>query len=169
MFTGSTQQDQNKLIDYLCSDDFQDPEIFRDENGKTYFKTDVLEDIYSNASKPINFHQVADCVITGTTTITTYGHTRLVESNKTLPNQTNWGTAETFQTYFNEELVKTEINEDSVVLIYKAVKGASTNLESPYVCFKDVYKVIDNKLVKQPRIFGKIEPQRIIEETYLFD
>jgi hypothetical protein len=169
MFTGSTKQDQNKSINYLCfNDSFQDPEIFTDENGKTYFKTDVLEDIYEKASNN-NFFQVGDCVITGTTTITTDGHTRLVESNKTLPNQTNWGTAGTFKTYFNEELVKTEINEDSVVLIYKAVKATSINLESPYICFKDVYKVIDNKLVKQPRIFGKIEPQRTIEETYLFD
>ena len=164
MFTGSTVQDQNKLIDYLCSDDsFQDPEIFTDENGITYFKTDVLEDIYEKASNRLpnfehtpkppsdgryatNFHFVNDNAITNTSS--------------------SWGT---FQTYFNEELVKTEINEDSVVLIYKAVKGTSTNLESPYICFKDVYKVIDNKLVKQPRIFGKIEPQRTIEETYLFD
>jgi hypothetical protein len=135
-----------------------------------------------------NYHQVAEYIITtGATTITTSGcHVkfnnlpdfqytpnppsyRFNDTTKFIYNGNNTYTSTTFKTYFNEQLVKTEINDDSVVFIYKALKNWSFSNETLCICFKDVYKVINNKLVKQERIFGKVEPAKTIEETYLFD
>lgn len=129
-----------------------------------------------------NYHQVGNCIVTGTSTMSVSGcHVKFnslpyfqYTPNHplpvfTLPLQTNCGTA-TFKNYHNEQLVKTEINDDSVVFIYKADDFTIlTNTGSGKICFKDIYKIIDNKLVKQERIFGKVEPAKTIEETYLFD
>jgi hypothetical protein len=126
-----------------------------------------------------NYHQVGDCIMTGTTTITAsacnvgYWNDNFNINDNTIKfiyNGNKTYTSTTFKTYFNEQLVKTEINDDSVVFIYKADDATIlTNTGSCKICFKDIYKVIDNKLVKQERIFGKLEPAKTIEETYLFD
>lgn len=135
-----------------------------------------------------NYHQVERNVTTGNTTTTVTGchvkfnslpdfqytpnppRYRFNDTTKFIYNGNNTYTSTTFKTYFNEELVKTEINDNSVVFIYKADDFTIlTNTGSGKICFKDIYKVIDNKLVKQKRIFGKVEPAKTIEETYLFD
>lgn len=91
------------------------------------------------------------------------------DTTKFIYNGNRTFTSTTFLDYSNQQLVKTEINDDSVIFIYKAMKNWSFNNEPLWFCFKDIYKVINNKLVKQERIFGKLEPAKTIEENYLFD
>jgi hypothetical protein len=120
------------------------------------------------------------------TTYNTLYHAKLSDLNNTTNNSINLtgnidnilttqtSTSNTYSTttfnyFYNEQLVNTEINEDSVVFIYKALKNFTTYLDkTPYVCYKDIYKVIDNKLVKQERIFGEVIPEQTIKETYKF-
>lgn len=122
-----------------------------------------------------NYHQVVGNITTGNTTMNVSGcnvgnwNVNFNDTTKFVYNGNNTFTSTTFIDYSNEQLVKTEINDDSVVFIYKAMKNWSFNNETLWICFKDVYKVINNKLVKQERIFGKLEPAKTIEENYLFD
>lgn len=118
--------------------------VFTDENERfNYFNNHKIIDLYNN---PV-FNIPSTCE-----PITAPKPNYLINSSSTA----------VLYTYSNVQLLDVIINEDSIEHIYKGFD----NLKQTYEIWKNVYKAVDGKIVKQKTVYGTFIPPQ--KESYKF-